>query len=827
MTTYNYKKVFEDTLRYFNGDILSADVWINKYALKDLEGNIYESNPDQMHRRIAKEVARIEQKYPNPLSKDEIYNLLKNFRYIIPQGSPMAGIGNNFQVSSLSNCFVIGKDSLSDSYGGIMKIDEEQVQLMKRRGGVGHDLSHIRPDGSPLRNSALSSAGIVPFMVRYSNTTKEVAQDGRRGALMLSLSIKHPDVEKFINAKLKEDEITGANISVRLDDKFMNAVINNKKYIQQFPVDAKKPVVIKKINAIELWKKIIHNAWAAAEPGILFWDTIIRESVADCYSDVGFGTVSTNPCGEVPLCAYDSCRLLAINLYSYVINPFTDKAYFDFELFIKHAEFAHRIMDDIVDLELEKINMILKKITSDPESNDIKKTEINLWKNIKQKCIEGRRTGIGITAEGDMLAGLGIRYGTEEAIDTAVRIHKCLAIEVYRSSVQLAKERGSISIFNAEKEKNNPFIMRLKKADKKLYKDMLKYGRRNIALLTIAPVGSVSLMTQTSSGIEPAFSIYYNRRRKIDSDNWEDYSVFHHKFLIWLKVNGYDVDKVFKMDDKSIENIIKKSPYHKATSHNIDWVQKVKMQGFIQKWVDHSISVTVNIPKEATEKLVNKICLSAWRAGCKGVTVYREGSRMGILSAKKKKKEAVFKDTSVPRRPRILKAEIVRFQNDNEKWIAVVGLLNNRPYEIFTGKASDDTFWVPQAITSGQIVKNKFPKKSRYDFEYKNANGIEVTIKGLSIAFNKEYWNYAKLISGVLRHGMPLPFVVHLIGTLNLGHDDYINTWKNGVVRALKKFIVNGSESIDEYCPVCEYVKGLIYEEGCLKCMSCGFFKCA
>jgi ribonucleoside-diphosphate reductase alpha chain len=837
--TYSYQEALDKSTLYFKGDTLAANVWINKYSLKDSEGNLYECTPDDMHRRIARELARIEKRYPNPMSEDDIFDLLKNFKYIVPQGSPMAGIGNNFQIGSLSNCFVIGSHGNSDSYGGIMKVDEEQVQLMKRRGGVGHDLSHIRPSGSPVKNSALTSTGIVPFMERYSNSTREVAQDGRRGALMLSISIKHPDSEKFIDAKLEEGKVTGANVSVKITDDFMQSVVNNTPYVQQYPVDSNKPTVSKEINSQLLWKKIVHNAWKSAEPGILFWDTIIRESVPDSYKELGFKTVSTNPCGEIPLCPYDSCRLIAINLYNYVDNPFTESASFDSELFIKHVGHTQRIMDDIIDLELEKVDKILSKIDSDPEDAEIKRTEITMWNNIKKKCIEGRRTGIGITAEGDMLAALGSRYGTDDATNFSIEVHKLLALEAYRASVNLAKERGPFPIYDPKKEKDNPFINRLKEADPTLYEDMAKYGRRNIALLTIAPTGSVSLMTQTTSGIEPVFLIAYKRRRKVNpgdknsrvdfvdevGDSWEEYNVFHNKFLKWLKMNGYDVDKVKLMKDAELNDIIEKSPYFKATANDVDWVAKVKMQGAIQKWVDHSISVTVNIPNDVKEELVAEIYKTAWESGCKGVTVYREGSRAGVLIADKKKEDiSEFKETSAPPRPKKLEAEIVRFQNDYEKWVAVVGLINNRPYEIFTGKAED--FYLPPSVQKGWVIKNKNEKgESRYDFQFEDKQGYKITIEALSRLFDKEYWNYAKLISGILRHGMPLPFVVELISNLNLDSDS-INTWRTGVERALKKFIPDGTKAADKTCSNCGDSEGLVYEEGCLKCRSCGYAKC-
>ncbi len=836
---YPYEKILEKATEYFRGDSLAASVWANKYALKDSFGKIYELSPDDMHRRIAKEIARIEKKYKNPMTEEDVYALIKNFKHIIPQGSPMAGIGNNFQVASLSNCFVIGNQGESDSYGGIMQVDEEQVQLMKRRGGVGHDLSHIRPSGSPVMNSALTSTGVVPFMQRYSNSTREVAQDGRRGALMLSISVKHPDAEKFIDAKMEEGKVTGANVSVKLTNEFMNASANDETFTQQYPINDREPKFTKTIKARELWEKIVHNAWKSAEPGILFWDTVINESVADCYSDQGFTTVSTNPCGEIPLCPYDSCRLLAINLYSYVENPFSENAHFDMDLFKKHIVAAQRMMDDIIDLEIEKIDAILEKVTKDPENEEVKRREARLWKKIKQKCIEGRRTGIGITAEGDMLAALGYKYGSDEAIDFSVGIHKTLALEAYRSSVNLAKERGSFEIYDYQKEENNPFILRLKEQDPGLYNDMIRTGRRNIALLTIAPTGSVSIMSQTTSGIEPVFMVAYKRRRKVNpgdknarvdftddtGDTWEEYNVFHHKFLKWLKVNGYDVDKVKMMKDEELKAIIEKSPYHQATANDVDWVAKVKMQGAIQKWVDHSISVTVNVPNHVDEDLIGEIYQTAWEAGCKGVTVYREGSRTGVLVNDDKKEDDMgIKETKAPPRPKKLEAEVVRFQNDYEKWIAVVGILKGKPYEIFTGNA--EGFYLPTWVDNGWVIKNKTEQgTTRYDFQFQDKDGYRVTIEGLSRSFDKEFWNYAKLISGILRHGMPLPFVVNLISNLNLDSDS-INTWKNGVERALKKFIPDGTEAAEKQCPECQDPDGLVYKEGCLTCKSCGFSKC-
>lgn len=838
---YTYEEVLESSIAYFKGDELAANVWLNKYALKDSYGNFFEKNPDEMHWRIAKEVARIEEKYENSLSLQEIYDVLKDFKYIVPQGGPMTGIGNDYQIASLSNCFVIGNDGPSDSYGAVMKIDEEQVQLMKRRGGVGHDLSHIRPKGTPVLNSALTSTGVVPFMERYSNSTREVAQDGRRGALMLSISIKHPDAEGFIDAKMDGTKVTGANVSVKIDDEFMNAVVQNTSYKQQFPINSEKPKIEVEADAQKIWNKIIHNAWKSAEPGVLFWDTVIRESIPDCYSDLGFRTVSTNPCGEIPLCPYDSCRLLAINLYSYVENPFTKQAKFNFELFKKHAGLALRIMDDIVDLEIEKIDKIIRKIESDPESMETKRVEFELWKKIKTKCLSGRRTGVGITAEGDMFAALGMRYGTDEALDFSVQVHKTLAIECFRSSVQLAKDRGSFPIYDAIREEKNPFIQRIKKEDEALYNEMTKVGRRNIAMLTIAPTGTTSIMTQTTSGIEPVFLPAYKRRKKVNpndknakvtfvdevGDSWEEYHVFHHKFTEWLKINGYNVEEVEKMDDAKLQKIVAKSPFYKATANDVDWVAKVKMQGAIQKWVDHSISVTVNVPNDVSEELISEIYLTAWKSGCKGITVYRDGSRSGVLvsdSDKKKEKQNIFTETNAPKRPQVLDAEIIKFKNNEEDWIAVVGLLNERPYEIFTGKA-EESFAILSKVDKGWVIKSKNGDgKSRYDFQYTDKSGYKTTIEGLSRTFNKEYWNYARLISGVLRHGMPIEYVVDMVSDLQL-NDDLLNTWKNGVVRALKKFIPNGTIPSDNVCPSCGD-ESLVYEEGCLNCKSCGHSKC-
>ncbi len=840
--TYSYEESYEESLRYFKDDELAAKVWVNKYALKDSFGKLYEKSPDDMHRRIASELERIENKYPNPLSKEEIYYLLKDFKYIVPQGSPMTGIGNRFQIASLSNCFVIGNEGPSDSYGGIMKIDQEQVQLMKRRGGVGHDLSHIRPKGSPVLNSALTSTGVVPFMERYSNSTREVAQDGRRGALMLSISIKHPDAEKFIDAKMESGKVTGANVSVRISDEFMQAVIENKPFIQQYPVDAKNPVYKKETDARKLWQKIVHNAWQSAEPGILFWDTIIRESVADAYSSLGFKTVSTNPCGEIPLCPYDSCRLLAINLYSYVENPFTNDARFDFNLFKQHVIMAQRIMDDIIDLEIEKIDAILEKIKTDPEDDELKSVERKLWEKIRVKAIEGRRTGVGITAEGDMLAALGLRYGSDNAIDFSVEVHKTLAIEAYRSSTIMAKERGPFKIYDHNLEKDNAFINRLRKEDEELYQEMVKNGRRNISLLTIAPTGTTSLMTQTTSGIEPVFLPVYKRRRKVNpndkdavvsfidetGDSWEEFNVFHHKFITWLEINGYDINEVMTLDDKEIQKLIEKSPYYKATSNDVDWVAKVRMQGEIQKWVDHSISVTINLPSNVKEELVGDLYITAWKSGCKGTTVYREGARSGVLvSIDDKKKDTLNLDKAKPIRPKELSAEIIRFAHNNEKWIAFIGLKDNRPYEIFTGMMDDEMFPIPKSITKGKIIKNKDENGvNRYDFQYTDKYGYKNMLGGLSHQFNKEYWNYAKLISGVLRYGMPIEDVVDLVSSLRLDNDT-INTWIAGVERALRKYIPNGTiVKTGDKCPVCKS-ENLVYQEGCLKCTSCGHSKCS
>jgi ribonucleoside-diphosphate reductase alpha chain len=831
-----YEEAIARSIEYFHGDQLAATVWVNKYALKDSEGNIYELTPDDMHWRLANELARIENNYPNPLTADLIYSLFKDFKYIIPQGSPMAGIGNNFQISSLSNCFVIGNQC--DSYGGIMKTDEEQVQLMKRRGGVGHDLSHIRPKGSPVKNTALTSTGVVPFMERYSNSTREVAQDGRRGALMLTISIKHPDAEDFINAKTDLSKVTGANISVKIDDEFMRCVIENKPYIQQFPVDSPTPKVTKSIDARKLWQKIIHNAWKSAEPGVIFWDTVIRESVPDSYADLGFQTTSTNPCGEIPLCPYDSCRLIAINLYSYVINPFTKKAYFDFELFKEHVAYAQRIMDDILDLELEKIDQIIAKIDADPEPFDIKRTERELWVKIKEKAIQGRRTGIGITGEGDMLAALGLQYGSDEAIDFSEEVHKTLAINVYKSSVRLADERGAFPIFDIEKEKNNPFLNRLFSLDPELKEEMIKHGRRNISMLTIAPTGSVSILTQTTSGIEPVFSIFYKRRRKVNpndktvkisfvdelGDAWEEYNVFHPKFLTWLETQGYSLNEIItNFSDDKINELIQQSPYNHATSSDVDWIAKVKMQGRIQKFVDHSISVTINLPENVEEDLIDTLYRTAWESGCKGVTVYREGSRSGVLVSSNGDKNE-FGETHAPKRPKKLEADVIRFRNEDEEWIAVVGLYNNRPYEIFTGKA--EHLYIPKDITKGFVIKEKDAtmEHARYDFVFYDKDGYEVIIRGLSRTFDPEFWNYAKLISGILRHGMPLLKVIDLVDNLKFDNES-INTWKKGVNRALKRYVPDGTK-VSESCPQCGAENSLQYKEGCVVCSNCGYSKC-
>lgn len=838
--TYSVEEVKEATIKYFNGDQLAADVWMNKYALKDSDGNIFELTPDDMHHRIASEIARIENRYPNPMKEEEVFDVLKDFKYIVPQGSPMAGIGNNFQISSLSNCFVIGTNGQSDSYGAIMKIDQEQVQLMKRRGGVGHDLSHIRPAGSPVKNCALTSTGVVPFMERYSNSTKEVAQDGRRGALMMSISINHPDSEDFIDSKMEQGRITNANVSVRISDDFMKAVKDEKPFVQKYPVDSDNPLYTKEIDAKRLWNKIIHNAWQSAEPGVLFWDTITRESIPDCYADLGFKTLSTNPCGEIPLCAYDSCRLLAMNLYSYVENPFTAKARFNTELFAKHVAIAQRIMDDIIDLEIEKIDAILEKVYSDPESDEVKRCEVELWKNIRRKALQGRRTGIGITAEGDMLAALGKRYASDEAIEFSTSIQRLLAFEAYKSSVNLAKERGAFEVFDAKREENNPFINRLRALDENFYQDMVKYGRRNIAMLTIAPTGTVSICTQTTSGIEPVFMVSYKRRRKVnpndknakvsftdgEGNSFEEYNVFHPKFITWLEVNGYNVEEVKAYEDEKLQEIIAKSPYYKATANDIDWVNKVKMQGEMQKWVDHSISVTVNVPAETTEELVSQIYQTAWECGCKGMTIYRDGSRTGVLVSNKKEEkknpENDIIETHSPIRPKTLECDVVRFQNNYEKWIAFVGKINSKPYEIFLGKQDD--FYLPPFVETAWITKNKGEDgRSRYDLQFQDKQGYKVTIEGLSRSFSPEFWNYAKLISGILRHGMPISNVVTLIQNLSVNEDN-INAWKNGIARALKRYIPDGTKVDKEVCPTCG--DALVYEDGCKHCKNCGYSKC-
>ena len=848
--TFSHEEALQASLDYFNGDELAARVWVNKYAMKDSYGNIYEKSPVDMHWRIANEIARIEKKYPNPMTAEQIFELLDHFRYIVPAGSPMTGIGNNFQIASLSNCFVIGLDGDADSYGAIMRIDEEQVQLMKRRGGVGHDLSHIRPKGSPVNNSALTSTGLVPFMERYSNSTREVAQDGRRGALMLSVSIKHPDSEAFIDAKMTEGKVTGANVSVKIDDEFMKAAIEGRPYHQTFPIYSENPEWDKEISARELWEKIVHNAWKSAEPGVLFWDTILKESIPDCYADLGFRTVSTNPCGEIPLCPYDSCRLLSINLYSYVVKPFTKDAYFDYDLFKKHVAAAQRIMDDIVDLELEKIELIMEKIERDPQTSEVKGAERHLWEKIQKKSGMGRRTGVGITAEGDMIAAMGLRYGSQEATDFSVNVHKTLALNAYRSSVNMAKERGAFEIFDANREKDNPFINRIKEADPELYEDMVKYGRRNIACLTIAPTGTTSLMTQTTSGIEPVFMPVYKRRRKVNpndeavhvdyvdevGDSFEEYIVYHNKCLKWMEVNGIDSTKRYSQEE--IDSLVARSPYYKATANDVDWLMKVKMQGAIQKWVDHSISVTVNLPNDVDEALVNKLYVEAWRSGCKGCTIYRDGSRSGVMIAvSKKDKKDDKKEEKTDRRPcsppevtevrpQVLDCDVVRFQNNKEKWVAFVGLLNGYPYEIFTGLQDDEEGIVlPKTVIKGKIIKQTDETgKSRYDFQFENKRGYKTTVEGLSEKFNPEYWNYAKLISGVLRYRMPIDHVIKLVSSLQLKSES-INTWKNGVERALKKYITDGTEAKGQKCPQCGQ-ETLVYQEGCLICKNCGASRC-
>ena len=853
--TYSYDEALAASLDYFGGDELAARVWVNKYAMKDSLGNIYEDSPRMMHWRIANEIARVEQKYPNPLSAEQIFELLDHFRYIVPAGSPMTGIGNSHQVASLSNCFVIGLDGNADSYGAIMRIDEEQVQLMKRRGGVGHDLSHIRPKGSPVHNSALTSTGLVPFMERYSNSTREVAQDGRRGALMLSVSIKHPDAEAFIDAKMTEGKVTGANVSVKIDDAFMEAATTDGEYVQQFPIDAENPDVSKTIDAKNLWAKIVHNAWKSAEPGVLFWDTILRESIPDCYADLGFRTVSTNPCGEIPLCPYDSCRLLSINLYSYVVNPFTKEARFDFDLFRKHVAIAQRLMDDIVDLELEKIEQIMEKVKSDPQNEEVKQAEYHLWEKIQRKSGMGRRTGVGITAEGDMIAAMGLRYGTQEATDFSVDVHRTLALAAYGSSVQMAKERGAFEIYDAKREEQNPFVCRLREADAELYANMTKYGRRNIACLTVAPTGTTSLMTQTTSGIEPVFMPVYKRRRKVNpgdtdvhvdfvdevGDSYEEYIVYHPKFMEWMRVNNIDTQKRYTQEE--IDHLVEQSPYYKATANDVDWLMKVKMQGAIQKWVDHSISVTVNLPNDVDETLVNRLYVEAWRSGCKGCTIYRDGSRSGVMISvsKKDKKKPQNEGNDMPTavenppykhpevtevRPQVLECDVVRFQNNKEKWVAFVGLLQGYPYEIFTGLQDDEEgIMLPKSVTKGKIIKQvNADGTKRYDFQFENKRGYKTTVEGLSEKFNPEYWNYAKLISGVLRYRMPIEHVIKLVSSLQLKSES-INTWKNGVERALKKYVTDGTEAKGQKCPVCGH-ESLVYQEGCLICKNCGASRC-
>ncbi|MDR2971246.1 MAG: adenosylcobalamin-dependent ribonucleoside-diphosphate reductase [Bacteroidales bacterium] len=844
LKTYTKQEIFDEVVAYFEGDELAAGVWIDKYSLKNDKGELLERNPDEMHSRLAYEFARIEKKYANPLPEEKIHELFKNFKYIIPQGSPMAGIGNSYQVASLSNCFVIGNNHNSDSYGGIMKMDEEQVQLMKRRGGVGHDLSHIRPSGSHVKNCALTSTGVVPFMERYSNSTREVAQDGRRGALMLSISIKHPDAEHFIDAKLTEGKITGANVSVKIDHEFMEAVRSEKPYIQQYPINSQHPKIKKEIDAKKLWDKIIYNAWKSAEPGVLFWDTIRKEAVPDCYEDEGFRTVSTNPCGEIPLCPYDSCRLIAINLYSYVNHPFTENATFDMTLFKEHVQYAQRLMDDIIDLEIEKIDQILEKIANDPETEDVKRVETDLWKKIKRQTLKGRRTGLGITAEGDMLAALNIRYGSEHGNAFSTEVHKQLALAAYRSSVTMARERGAFPVYSSMKEASNPFILRIKDADEKLYEDMIRFGRRNIALLTIAPTGSVSICTQTTSGIEPAFKVAYNRKRKVNpndlnnrqttrdqnGDFWEEYHVFHPKFFVYAETIGITKDQLYKMSNDEVKTIFEKSPYFRSTAADTNYLKKVELQGNVQKWVDHSISVTINLPEDTTQDTVGALYVKAWESGCKGMTVYREGSRSGVLvdanEKEKKKIEPITIDISLLKRPKELKAEIVRFKNDNEDWVAFIGTKDGRPYEIFTGKAEDERFTLPKTLTEGYIIKNKMDDgRKQYDFMYYDADGYEVIVRGLSRCFNPEFWNYAKMISALLRHDIPVENVVNIIEGLNF-REETINSWKNGVIRALKKYIADGTKAKGQVCPRCGEQNTMEFKEGCLTCAACSYSKC-
>ena len=839
---YTKEEVFQDVVDYFHGDQLAASVWVDKYALRNGQGELVEHTPDDMHHRLAREFARIEKKYKNPMSEELIFSLMKDFKYIVPQGSPMAGIGNNYQVVSLSNCFVIGNGENADSYGGIMQMDEEQVQLMKRRGGVGHDLSAIRPTGSNVQNCALTSTGIVPFMERYSNSTREVAQGGRRGALMLTISIKHPDAEKFIDAKMTEGRITGANVSVRIDDEFMQCVKNGTPYTQQYPIHSDTPKVVQQVDAAKLWTKIVYNAWKSAEPGVLFWDTIHREAVPDCYASDGFLTESTNPCGEIPLCPYDSCRLIAINLYSYVDQPFTDKASFNMPLFKQHVAYAQRMMDDIIDLEIEKVDAILKKIDSDPEPDDVKRVERELWKKIRNQSLKGRRTGLGTTAEGDMLAALGIRYGTDHSNAFSAEVHKQLALAAYRSSVTMAKERGAFPVYSSVKEANNPFILRVKAADEKLYEDMVRYGRRNIALLTIAPTGSVSICTQTTSGIEPAFNVVYKRRRKVNpndidnhrtivkdvnGDSFEEYLVFHQKFLKWAEVNGYDVSTFSSMSDDEINNIVAQSPYYKAMANDTDYIKKVEMQGMVQKWVDHSISVTINLPKDTTQEMVGALYQKAWECGCKGMTVYRDGSRDGVLVSTSEKPKEKEKPAVNLKRPKELHAEVIRFRNNNEAWVALVGLrADGTPYEVFTGKSDEERMPMPKSVTHGVIIKNRFEDGTKsYDFKYEDCDGYPIIISGLNRCFNPEFWNYAKMISAMLRHGIPIENVCDIVGGLNF-REETINSWKNGVIRALKKFIKDGTKAKGVICPHCGAENTMEFKEGCLVCTNCSYSKC-
>ncbi|WP_431136467.1 adenosylcobalamin-dependent ribonucleoside-diphosphate reductase [Psychroserpens mesophilus] len=838
--TYTYNDVFKHALPYFNNDELAATTWINKYCLKDNQGNYLEKTPDEMHLRMAKEFARVEKKYAvsqaaldnlsaygkqrNPLDETKIYQLFKDFKYVIPQGSVMFGLGNDQVIASLSNCIVV--PSVLDSYGGVCYTDEQLAQLFKRRCGVGVDLSELRPKDAQVSNAAGSTTGAVSFMNRFSNTTREVAQNGRRGALMLTMDVKHPDIEDFITIKQDLTKVTGANISIRLSDEFMQAVVNDTKFTLQWPIESKTPTYTKEINAKDLWQKIITCAHNTAEPGLIFWDRQHHYSTSSIYPE--FKNSSTNPCSEIAMQGGDSCRLIAVNLFSFVEAPFTKKAKFNFKKFYEVVYESQRLMDDLVDLELEAVEKILDKINTDPEPDTIKRTEKETWELLKETGRKGRRTGLGFTALADAIAGLGIKFDTDDALSVVDDIMKTKMTAEFDSSIDMAITRGQFEVFNRNIEDTSEFVQMMAKEFPETYERMMEFGRRNISISTVAPTGSLSMLAQVSSGIEPVFLLSYIRRRKVNTndenskvdfvddlgDGFEEFTVYHKKYETWMNTTGKT--EVFK------------SPYAGATAPEIDWKKRVEMQALVQKYTTHSISSTINLASDVTVDLVGDIYIDSWQKGLKGITVYRDGSRSGILVSTdddSKEKNTKVTETLIAKRPDVVEAEIVRFHNESEKWLAVIGLVDGRPYEIFTGKMKD-AFNLPQWVEKGWVIKNRNEDDtSRYDFQYIDNEGYKITIEGLSRSFNKEFWNYAKLISGVLRHGMPIPYVVDLIQNLNL-YDDHINTWKNGVARALKRFVPEGAEAVDKKCPSCNDPEGLIFEEGCLKCKSCGHSKC-